>query len=81
MNDGSFGFNGDIWVLVASAIFFAVMALVVYRVVRMMNEPEAQFLASEPSEDEALRGLGDRYERGEIDLETYQRLRNELDRR
>lgn len=81
MNDGSFGFNGDIWVLVASAIFFAVMALVVYRVVRMMNEPETQFAASEPREDEALRGLGDRYERGEIDLETYQRLRNELDRR
>lgn len=82
MNDVSLGFSGDSWVLVASLIFFAVMALVVVRFARQVREDaRAEFVSTEPTEDPALQHLNAQYERGAIDLETYQRLRNELTQR
>lgn len=82
MNDVSFGFNGDTWVLVASLLFFAVMALVVVRFVQQVrHDARSEFVSTEPTEDPALQQLSARYERGEIDLDTYQRLRTELEGR
>jgi uncharacterized membrane protein len=82
MNDGSFGFNGDSWVFVASLLFFAVMALVVLRFARQFREDaRSEFVSTEPTEDPAMQMLNAQYERGEIDLETYQRRRTELDLR
>ena len=80
MTDTTYGLVGDWWVLVASLLFLAIMALVVVRFVGTMRE-RVEFAATEPGEDELLRQLGDRYERGEIDLETYQRMRTDLERR
>lgn len=82
MNDVSFGFNGDSWVFVTSLLFFAIMALVVMRFVRQMREDaRSEFVSTEPTENPELQRLDAQYERGEIDLETYQRRRTELDLR
>ena len=61
----------------------AIGAFVLYT---MFKRPDqfsrpTQFSSTEPPEDDAHRELRYRYEHDEIDLDTYQRLRMELDRR
>lgn len=81
MDGTTYGLAGDWWVLIASLVFLAIMVLVAMRVVgTMRRQADIEFAGTEPEADTRLRELGDRYERGEIDLETYRRLRADLDR-
>jgi uncharacterized membrane protein len=77
----NYGTVGNVWIVVATLMFVAIAALVVYRFARTMIVGPTQFTSAEPEEDEAHRKLRYRYEHGEIDLDTYQALRTELDRR
>ncbi|MFN3428360.1 MAG: hypothetical protein ACK46X_00240 [Candidatus Sericytochromatia bacterium] len=76
-----YGTAGNAWIVVATLMFLAIAALVVYRFARTMIKGPTQFTSAEPEEDAALRKLRYRYEHDEIDLDTYQRLRTDLERR
>jgi uncharacterized membrane protein len=71
-----YGTIGNSWLVLAVILVVAIAALVIYTMVKRPT----RFAATEPPEDDAHRELRYRYEHGEIDLDTYQRLRTELDR-
>lgn len=72
----SYGTIGNTWVFIAAIVVLAIAALVIYNMVKRPT----RFAATEPAEDQAHYDLRMRYEHGEIDLDTYQRLRADLDR-
>lgn len=66
------GFGMLIWFLVIAAI----IGLLVYGVFRYTQRSTG--VARHGRSDDVLRILNERYARGEIDSETYQRIKNDL---
>lgn len=70
---GTMGIGMMLWVL----LFIAVIVLVVLLAVRYSRR-EPGTLGPQKESDGALGILRERYARGEIDSETYQKMKNEL---
>lgn len=74
------GFWGWAWLFVAVGLFLFFFGLVVTMFFRLLLARPTQFAGSEPERSKERRALDERYQRGEIDQETYTRLREGLDR-
>ncbi|MNR75539.1 hypothetical protein D3C72_61720 [compost metagenome] len=68
---------GWFMMLLASLFWIAVLALIVVVIMRLWPG-SSTFQSSTPREDEALSILRQRYARGEIDSEEFERKRREL---
>ena len=78
----TYGVWGTVFFVLFTLLFLAVLALAAYAFVKLLSarrEDAIQFASSEPRDTPELRALRDRYERGEIDLDTYQRERAALE--
>jgi len=68
---GGFGYGG--WGFVFGILWFALVAWLVYALVRALAGS-----GSSPGGDRALEILKERYARGEIDRETFERMKRDL---
>ncbi len=81
MHEGMWGYGPSGWgwlmMVLGSLFWIALLALIVVVIMRLW--PGAgTFRSSAPHEDEALSILRQRYARGEIDLEEFERKRRDL---
>lgn len=63
--------GGGLWMLLE----LAVLVLLIYLLVRIFSRPSG---GSEPKQDRALEILRERFARGEIDQESYERMKGNL---
>jgi putative membrane protein len=67
------------WMIVSSLIWFGLIAVAVWAFARWVShssQPNTSYLPPSPSATEILR---QRFARGEIDSDTFERMRRELD--
>lgn len=64
--------------ILGTLFWLALLALIVLAVVRLWPAP-GTFRSSAPREDEAVAILRQRYARGEISREEFERMRRDLD--
>jgi len=81
MHEWMWGYGPSAWgwlMMVLGTLFWvALLALIVLAIMRLWPG-EGTFRSSSPREDEALAILRQRYARGEIDTEEFERMRREL---
>ena len=81
MHDGMWGYApmgwGGLMMVLASLFWLALLVLIVVVIVRLWPASDS-FQSSAPREDEALSILKQRYARGEIDHEEFERMRRDL---
>lgn len=76
MHEFGFGFGFSPFMMVGGILFYALVILGVYYIIRSLMKSKAE-QGSHPAND-ALNILNERYARGEIDEEDYQRRKAEL---
>ncbi|SFE29348.1 putative membrane protein [Actinopolyspora alba] len=72
---------GFVWMLVFSLVWIALVVLIIWAVVRLVQDQRVRRGDPEPRVDEPEEILARRYARGELGTEEYQRMRAELGER
>jgi putative membrane protein len=67
------------WMIVSSLIWFGLIAVAVWAFARWVSRPSQPIASSAPPAPSATEILRQRFARGEIDSETFERMRRELE--
>ena len=67
------------WMIISSLIWFGLLAVAVWAFARWASRPSQSNTLSTPPAPSATEILRQRYARGEIDSETFERMRRELE--
>jgi putative membrane protein len=67
------------WMIISSLIWFALVGVAVWAFVRWVTRPGQSGTANPPPAPSAIEILRQRFARGEIDSDTFERMRRQLE--